>query len=121
MARKILITLDGESEKVLVELVQKGNSNMSKVVRGLILSKQTSDKERSVLACVRDTERYMHVMLGVLNSLVLGFPTLTDAPYQDPDEHKHEILRGAERSENAKIRKRMQSRNFNRNGEGVNE
>ena len=125
MANKILITLDEPTQNALRKLAEDSGTNMSRVVRDLIISKQSTDKieveERAILAAVRKTERDVQVLIGVLNSIALGFPTLSDAPYQDPDEHKHDILRGAERAENAKIRKRIQARNFRKNGEDVNE
>jgi len=125
MANKILITLDEPTENALRKLAENSGTTMSRVVRDLIISKQSTDKieveERAILASVRKTERDVQVVLGVLNSIALGFPTLSDASYQDPDEHKHDILRGAERAENAKIRKRIQARNFSKNGENVNE
>ena len=123
MTRKLLITLDKTTEEALDALVKSRHSTMSQVVRDLIISghrhDSEDDEERSVLASVRKTEKDMQVALGVLNSIALGFPTLSDAPYQDPDEHKHDILRGAERAENAKIRKRIQSGNFRKNREDV--
>jgi hypothetical protein len=125
MANKILITLDEPTENALRKLAEDSDTTMSRVVRDLIISKQSTDKieveERAILASVRKTERDVQVAIGVLNSIALGFPTLSDALYQDPDEHKHDILRGAERAENAKIRKRIQARNFSKNGENVNE
>ena len=124
MAKKILITLDEQTEKALNALAEKDHSTMSRVVRDLIISKYQStnpaaEDNKFILASVRKTERDVQIALGVLNSIALGFPTLSDAPYQDPDEHKHDILRGAERAENARIRKRIQSGNFRKNREDV--
>jgi len=125
MSKRIIVILDDEAEKALNALAENDHTTMSRVVRDLIISKHSTDKieeeERAILASVRKTEKDVQVALGVLNSIALGFPTLSDAPYQNPDEHKHDILRGAEKAENAKIRKRIQSRNFHKNGEDVNE
>ena len=126
MTKKILISLDDEAEKALNALTDKAHSTMSRVVRDLIFEKYQSantaaEDNRFILASVRKTERDVQIALGVLNSIALGFQTISDAPYQDPDDHKHDILRGAERAENAKIRKRIQSGNFKKNREDVNE
>jgi len=127
MAEKILITLDEESQKALEHLLEisERKTNRSKIIRDLLLAKVDADKgdsaERAVLASVRKTERDLQVVIGVLNSITLGFSTLADASYEDPDEHKHDILRGAELAENAKIRKRIQAKNAIRNGAVSNE
>jgi hypothetical protein len=121
MSKRIIVILDEEAEKALTALTEKEHSTMSQVVRNLIITGHRrvteDDEDRSVLAAVRATEHSVQVALGVLNSIALGFPTLASAEYQNPDLNKHEILRGAEKVESEKIRKRIQAKNNVRNGE----
>jgi len=111
MKKNQTIRFDTETREALDRLVGKRGTTMSEVVRNLITTEekkiQTESELKAILATSRSAERNTQILIGLLNSIAYGFPTLETAEYMDPDIKKHEILRGAVRKANMSARKRI--------------
>jgi|GEM_PF-3337203 len=111
MKKNQTIRFDTETREALDRLVGKRGTTMSEVVRNLITAEerkmQTEGELKAILATARSAERNTQILIGLLNSIAFGFPTLATAEYMDPDNKKHEILRGAVRKANMIARKRI--------------
>lgn len=94
---RINISLDPEVKKELEERAKRNNRNVSEEITALI--KNTSREGSAAIAIARASERELHIIKGMLNSMFMAVASLSEAEYVHPDKQKHHILDGAEKAE----------------------
>jgi len=112
-----MISITEEVRDALEKRATKGGRNVSEEIARLVMnapedcSAQDAIKlERDRIASARAVERELRIMKGLFNSLFVGFLSLKDTHFTDPEKEKHPILAEAEKASWVHI-KEEQTRN----------
>lgn len=103
MKQRMLISISDDVKEALITRAAKAGRSMSDEISRLVLdtpeavsTQDVMKMERDHIAATRAVERELRIMKGLFNSLFVGFRSLDETHFTDPEKTKHQILGEAE-------------------------
>lgn len=103
MKKRMMISISEDVREALEKRAAKSGRSMSDEISRLVLDAPDSvslqeriKMERDQIASARAVERELRIMKGLFNSLFVGFRSLDETHFTDPEKNKHAILSEAE-------------------------
>lgn len=100
-----MISVTEEVRDALEKRAAKAGRNVSEEIARLVLeapedcsAQEFIKLERDHISSTRAVERELRIMKGLFNSLFVGFRSLDDTHFTDPEKTKHAILSEAEKA-----------------------